>query len=135
MATIPEFETLDEAVEFWETHDSTEYWADMEEVQFDVDLHKNLLHPKLTVLTARPPRCPRCQDDLDDIIIEYVTAVGDHLLVIRDVPALRCRKNGHDYILEKTQDQVEHLLELQQKEQLQPTTTLTVPVFSLKAAA
>ena len=135
MAKIPEFETLDEAVEFWETHDSTDYWEDMKDVQFDVDLHKNLLHPKLTVLTSRPPHCPRCQHNLDDIIIEYVTAVGERLLVIRDVPALRCQKNGHEYILEKTLDQVEHLLELQQKEQLQPTATLTVPVFSLKTAA
>ena len=132
MAKIPEFETLDEAVEFWETHDSTDYWEDLEEVQFDVDLHKNLLHPKLIVLTHHPEQCPRCQHDLDDIIIEYVTSVDGRLLVIRDVPALRCQVNGHEYILEKTLDEVGHLLDLQKKEQVQPTTTLNVPVFSLK---
>ena len=135
MAKIPEFETLDEAVEFWESHDSTDYLEDMEEVQFDVDLHKNLLHPKLITLTHRPDQCPRCQHDLDDIIIEYVTSVDGRLLVIRDVPALRCQANGHEYILEKTLDDVEHLLDLQKKEQLQPTATLNVPVFSLKTAA
>ena len=132
MAKIPEFETLDDAVEFWESHDSTDYWEDLEEVQFEVDLSKNLLHPKLIVLTDRPERCPRCQHDLDDIMIEYVTLAEGRLLVIRDVPALRCQTNGHEYILEKTLDQVEHVVELQKKEQLQPTATLSVPVFSLK---
>ena len=132
MAKIPEFETLDEAVEFWETHDSTDYWEELEEVQFEVDLHKNLLHPKLIVLTHRPEQCPRCQDDLDDIIIEYVTSVDGRLLVIRDVPALQCRINRHEYILEKTLDEVKHLLDLEKKEQLRPTATLNVPVFSLK---
>lgn len=134
MTKIPDFETLDEAVEFWESHDSTDYWEDMEEVQFDVDLHKNLLHPKLTVLTHRPKQCPRCQHDLDDIIIEYVTSIDGRLLVIRDVPALRCQNNGHEYILEKTFDDVEHLLNLEKKGQLQPTATFNVPVFSLKTS-
>ena len=123
---------LDEAVEFWESHDSTDYWEDLEEVQFEVDLHKNLLHPKLIVLTHRPKQCPRCQHDLDDIIIEYVTSSNGRLLVIRDVPALRCQTNEHEYILEKTLDEVEHILDLEKKKQLQPTATLNVPVFSLK---
>ncbi|MCB9100831.1 MAG: hypothetical protein H6632_14930 [Anaerolineales bacterium] len=132
MAKIPKFETLDDAVEFWESHDSADYEEDLEDVQFEVDLRKNLLHPKLTVLTHRPAQCPRCQHDFDDITIEYVTSVDGRLLVIRDVPALRCQINGHEYILEKTLDEVEHLLDLQKKAQLQPTTTLNVPVFSLK---
>lgn len=36
-----DFKTLDEAVEFWETHDSTDYWDDMEEVAIEVDLQRN----------------------------------------------------------------------------------------------
>ena len=135
MAKIPEFKTLDEAVEFWESHDSTDYWEDTEEVQFEVDLHQNLVHPKLIVLTHRPEHCPRCQHNLNDIIIEYVVSDDERLLVIRDVPALRCQINGHEYILEKTLAEVEHLLELEKKEKLQPTATLNVPVFSLKTAA
>ena len=31
MAKIPDFETLQEAAEFWDSHDSTEYFDDMEE--------------------------------------------------------------------------------------------------------
>jgi hypothetical protein len=135
MAKIPEFKTLDEAVEFWESHDSTDYWEELEEVQFEVNLHKNLLHPKLIVLTHHPKQCPRCQDALDDVMIEYVTSADGRLLVIRDVPAFRCQTNGHEYILEKTLDEVEHLLDLEKKEQLLPTTTLNVPVFSLKTTA
>jgi hypothetical protein len=124
--------SLDEAVEFWELHDSADYWEDMEEVEFEVELYKNLLHPRLIVLAYRPEHCPRCQHDFNDIIVEYVVSDDGRLLVIRDVPALRCQVNGHEFILEKTLDEVEHLLELEKKEELQPTATLNVPVFSLK---
>ena len=38
---IPEeFETYEEAAEFWETHDSTDYEDVMEEVEIQVDLTK-----------------------------------------------------------------------------------------------
>lgn len=131
MAKIPDFKTLDEAVEFWETHDSADYWEDLEEVTFEVDLHRNLLHPKLSTLAYPPERCPRCQQALDDIMTEYVTLANGRLLVIRDVPILRCQTNGHEYILEETLDKIEQLLELEKLEKLQPTETLSVPVFSL----
>ncbi len=134
MTKIPEFKSLDEAVEFWESHDSTDYWEDMEEVEFEVELHKNLVHPKLIVLTHRPECCPRCQHNLDDIMIEYVVSDDKRLLIFRDVPAFQCQINGHQYILEKTLAEVEQLLELEKKEKLQPTATLDVPVFSLKMA-
>jgi predicted amino acid dehydrogenase len=32
MSKLPQFETLDELVEFWETHDFTDYIDEMEEV-------------------------------------------------------------------------------------------------------
>ena len=134
MAKIPDFKTLDEAVEFWETHDTADYWEDMEEVTFEVDLHRNLLHPKLVALAYRPECCPRCQHDLDDIVIEYVVLANGRLLVIRDVPALRCQTNGHEYILDETLDKVEQLLELERVAKLQPTEILTVPVFSLETS-
>ena len=135
MAKIPNFETLDEAVEFWESHDSADYWEDMEEVTFEVELHQNLLHPKLVILTHSPEHCPRCQADLAEIVIEHVTWNNGHLLVIRDVSALRCQANGHEYILERTLDQIEHLLNLEKAEKLQPTEQIQVPVFSLQMPA
>jgi len=135
MTKIPDFKTLDEAVEFWEVHDSADYWEDMEEVTFEIALHQNLFHPRLIVLTHRPEYCPRCQHDLDDTVIEYVARNNGHLLVIRDVPALRCRANGHEYILEKTLDDVERLLALEKTRKLQPSETIQVPVFSLKMTA
>ena len=111
--------------------DSTDYLDDMEEVEFEVDLHQNLLHPRLIVLTHRPDHCPRCRHDLDDIKIEYITWNKGHLVIIRDVPALRCRAKGHEYITEKTLDQIEHLLENEKIHKLQPTETIQVPAFSL----
>ena len=127
--------TLDEEVGFWEAHDSAGYWEDMEGVTFEVALHQNLLHPKLIVLTHRPEYCPRCQHELDDTVIEYVARNNGHFLVIRDVPALRCRANGHEYILEETLDDVERLLDLEKARELQPSETIQVPVFSLKMTA
>lgn len=35
MSKLPQFDTLDELVEFWETHDFTEYLDEMEEVDLD----------------------------------------------------------------------------------------------------
>lgn len=132
MTKIPEFETLTEAVEFWETHDSADYWDDLTEVDIKFDIYKNLLHPRLTVLTHRPPRCPRCQHDFEDISIEYVVSIEGRLIIIRNVPAFRCQTNNHEYILEEIIDDIEHLLALEQQAHLQPTTTLQVPVFNFK---
>ena len=109
MARIPDFKTLEEEVEFWETHDSANYRAELEEATFDVDLHQNLLHPRLVILTHRPEHCPRCQRGLEEVTIESVLWNKGHLWVFRDVPALRCL-NGHEYILEKTLDRIEGLL-------------------------
>jgi YgiT-type zinc finger domain-containing protein len=135
MPKIPDFETLDEAVEFWESHDSADYAADMEEVTFEIDLQQNLFHPKLVILTHRPEHCPRCQSGLDEIIIEYVTRENGHFVVVRDVPTLRCQKSGHEYLLEDTLDGVETLLDRLKTEKLQPTETIQVPVFSLEMSA
>lgn len=135
MEKIPEFETLDEAVEFWESHDTADYWEELEEVRFEVDLYQNLLHPDLMVLTHRPEHCPGSEQYFEDIWIEYVTLADRRLLVIRDVPVLLCRESGKKYILEETLDKVEQLFALEKEAKVQPSEVLEVPVFSLKAAA
>ena len=37
---LPKFESLDKLVEFLETHDTSEYWDQMPEVHFDIDIKK-----------------------------------------------------------------------------------------------
>ncbi len=37
---IPEFGSLDKLVEFFETHDMGEYWDDMPEAHFDIDIKR-----------------------------------------------------------------------------------------------
>jgi hypothetical protein len=37
---IPRFKSLDALVEFFDNHDLGEYWDEMPEVQFDVDIKK-----------------------------------------------------------------------------------------------
>jgi hypothetical protein len=36
--SLPKFESLDKLVEFFDTHDMGEYWEQMPEAHFDVDL-------------------------------------------------------------------------------------------------
>ncbi len=55
-----DFETVDEEVEFLESHSTADYWDDMEKVEFEVDLRRNLLHPKLVFIADQPAQCPRC---------------------------------------------------------------------------
>ena len=38
--TLPDFESLNELVEFFDTNDLGEYWDDMPEIDFEVDLKK-----------------------------------------------------------------------------------------------
>ena len=135
MTKIPQFKTSDEEVEFGESHSSADYWDEMKRVEFSVDLHRNLLHPRLIFLADQPNKCPRCQHDLEETVIQYVTWHNGHLVVIRDVPVLRCRANGHEYMLEKTLDQVEQLLNLEKSYKLKPTETIHVLVFELDFAA
>jgi len=129
MTKIPEFETLDAAVDFWESHDSSDYWDELEEVEFEVELHKNLFHPNLVVLSHRSEHCPGGQEDFEDISIEYVIRSGEHLVIVRDVPALQCREKEKTYILEETLDKVEYLLELEQAKKVQPSEIMNVPVL------
>jgi hypothetical protein len=134
MTKIPDFTTLDEAVDFWETHDSAEYFDEMQEVSFDVELHQPLFYPNVVILTHQPDHCPRCHQSLEPLVIEYVVWNSGHLIVIRDVPVLQCRVNTHTYMLEKTYNHIEHLLELETTQKLQPTETIQTPVFSLRMA-
>lgn len=129
-----DFKSIDDEVEFWESHDSAEYWNDMEAVEFDVDLHQNLLHPRLVFLTNQPEHCPRCHQDLEYAEIQYVTWYNGHLMIIREVPILRCQLYGHEYMLEKTLDRIEQLLALEKTQKLQPAEMINVPVFKLEAA-
>ncbi|KAA0227844.1 hypothetical protein EDS67_14870 [candidate division KSB1 bacterium] len=135
MAEVPQFETVDDEVEFWETHSTADYWDDMEKAEFQLEPHRNLLHPKLIFLADRPARCPRCHHEVDEVFIQFVAMQDGRLVMIRDVPALRCRVNGHEYMLERTLDQVEHVLNLENLQKLRPAEMLHVPVFKLGVAA
>jgi len=129
-----DFETVNDEAEFWDTHSSADYWHQMEKVEFDVDLHRNLLHPKLTFITDQPAQCPRCRHDLAETLIQYVTWHNGHIVIISDVPVFRCRAHGHEYMLEKTLDQIEQLFNLEKTRKLQPAEMIPVPVFKLEMA-
>jgi len=133
MSEIPGFQTLDEAVEFWETHDSADAWDEMEPVIFGATLRRNLLTPNPIVLTHRPERCPRCGEMFEDSEIDYLASDNDQLVMIRAVPVLRCQGSGHVYMLENTFNGLERLLALERVHEVEPTTTLTVPVYSFES--
>ena len=62
---MPKFSSLDELVEFFESHDMGEYWDDMPEVHFDIDIKRRThvfaldedLAEKVTAI-ARAKRIP-----------------------------------------------------------------------------
>ena len=37
---LPKFESLDKLVEFFDTNDTSEYWDEMPEVNFDIDIKR-----------------------------------------------------------------------------------------------
>jgi len=54
---LPRFETREEAAEYWATHDTTDYWDDMEPVEVEFD-------PRIKGPRDLSRRCPVCEDVL-----------------------------------------------------------------------
>jgi hypothetical protein len=125
----PDFQTIDEAVSFWESHDSADFWDKMEEVEFEVELRQNLLAAKPIVLAYRPEHCPQCGQDLEDTRMDYLTDDSGHLLMVRNLPILRCGGNGHLFMLEETFDRLERLMSLERQNKTKPVSSLTIPVY------
>ena len=133
MKNIPNFETIDEAVSFWESHDSTDFWDEMEEAKFDVELRRNLLGVQPVILAYQPQDCPQCGQELEDVQIEYLVNDNGRLLMVRDLPTLRCTKNGHLFVVEENVDRLEQLMTLQVYNQIKPVSSLTIPVYEFVA--
>lgn len=129
MNDIPNFQTIDEAVSFWETHDSADFWDEMDEVDIDVELRRNLLGARAVILAYRPDSCPRCGQSLDETEIDYLIEDRGRLLMIRELPAMRCAGDGHLFILEETFDKLERLIDLEKQNKIKPAATLTIPVY------
>lgn len=92
--------TLEDAISFLEAYDSADFWDEMEEIGVDVELRQSILTAKPIILAYRPDDCPRCGAKVQDSTIEYLVDDGGHLLMIRDLPVLRCEGEGHLYMLE-----------------------------------
>ena len=129
MNNIPNFQTIDEAISFWESHDSADFWDEMEEVEFEVELRRNLLGVQPFILAYRPPNCPQCGQEFEDVQIEYLLNDNGQLLMVRDLPVLRCQENGHLFVLEETIDRLEQLMTLEGRNQIKPVSSLTIPVY------
>lgn len=52
MSKLPNFKTLDEEAEFWESHSLTEYLDEMEDVHFDVELSRGNSYLTIQVTPA-----------------------------------------------------------------------------------
>lgn len=51
-ASLPEFASLDQMVEFFDTHDMGEYWDQMVEADFEIDLKRRAYLVTLTPIQA-----------------------------------------------------------------------------------
>ena len=82
MAKIPEFKSVKEAAEFWDTHDTTEYFDDMEDAELSVKGEQSL-----------SPRCEHCGDIL---LSRYIDLdILDGALALHNARQLYCRRCGH----------------------------------------
>ena len=135
MLSQQEIDDARKLAEEWEAREATEDLAASDVIEFEVDLRRDLLHPRLVVLTHQPETCPRCGGELRDVAIEYMTRIQSGLVVIRDVPVLRCLSQGHEFLLETTLDRLEALIEPRQTERVEPKEMLQIPVFQLLRTA
>lgn len=135
MAKIPDFETRQDAAEFWDTHDSTEYLDDMEEIDVEVNLRRNIFYPKTIILSERPSTCVLCNSDLIERRIQYGHWHNERLLIINHVPIFECSQNCHMFLLAEIAEQIDQLLDLDEHHKLNPTTMMSVPVVNLAIAA
>jgi len=56
---IPKFSSLDDLVAFFETHDMGEYWDQMPEAHFDIDIKKaRTFFLSMTTWQKRSPKLP-----------------------------------------------------------------------------
>ncbi|MCL4867374.1 MAG: BrnA antitoxin family protein [Anaerolineae bacterium] len=131
MSKLPEFKTIAEEVAFWESHSTADYWDESEIVHFDVDVYHNLLGDDPTILLEKSDYCPRCQQSLVHVSLEYLTQNHGHLVSVRDVPAYQCDK-GHIYMMAETFDLLLDLLEKENQQRIIPVEILHVPVFHLQ---
>lgn len=135
MAKIPDFDTLQDAAEFWDTHDSTEYLDDMEEIDVEVNIRRNIFYPKTIILSERPSTCVLCKSDLIERRIQYGHWHNERLLIINHVPIFECSQSRHMFLLAEIAEQIDQLLDLDEHQQLKPTTMMSVPVVNLAMAA
>lgn len=40
--SLPQFQSLDELVEFFETHDTSDYWEQMPEARFEINIQRRM---------------------------------------------------------------------------------------------
>jgi hypothetical protein len=101
----------------------------IEKVEFEFELRQNLLGIQPAVLAYRPQTCPQCGHDFEDGQIDYLANDGGHLLMVSDLPILRCRGKGHLFMLEETFDRLERLISLERRNKTKPVSSLTIPVY------
>lgn len=83
MARLPRFKSIKEAAEFWDTHDTTEYFEDMDDVELSVGREKG---------QSLSPRCIHCGSMLLSRRIDL--DVLDGRITLHDLCQLYCAKCG-----------------------------------------
>lgn len=61
-------------------------------------------------LLMRPTHCSRCGTALMDATITYEVIVRDELYQIEDVPALKCRDCGEEWIEQEVRDNIQQMI-------------------------
>lgn len=132
---LPAFKSIEEEVEFWETHSLADYWDELEDAHIEVRLIPEQLSPQITILKKPITSCPVDGSRLLKAIVDYSGWSQGHLLLVRRVPVLECEEKGHRFFAPATARQLEGVLEDNRKGKLRPDETISVPVVILRQAA
>lgn len=83
MTKLPKFKSIKEAAEFWDTHDTTEYFEDMEDVELSVKQERG---------QPLSPRCLHCGSVLFSRHIDHSVLNGR--VTLHDLRQLYCPQCG-----------------------------------------
>ena len=132
---LPAFKSVNDEVEFWETHSLADYWDEFEEVRIDVALRHEQPSPQIVTLARAATTCPIDRSKLLMTVMDYSGWSAGRLLLVRRVPVLECEERGQRFFTPATARRVKRVFENDRKGRLEPDETMLVPVVILKQAA
>lgn len=129
-SSLPQTDSVQELAEFWQTHDSTDFDDEMEEVPEPVFIRPN---PSQLLIKSVEPEypCYVCGSTRHEkVYVDEVFNVDGKHVMVEHIPAQRCQQCGELFFDAKTTERVLSLLH----DSPPVARTVTLDVFDLAVA-